>query len=188
MLHLLHCHTARACTHARTHAPTRLVARWVIKPFSCTVQSRCSSPADFPSTAPGAVQPTSCCLPPRRRSSWDRACHRNVTGRHWWLSGLTDEAAFLFTSNLAQAHEHQRWKVTRGVLKSCSRPQHEQTRHRLHTFTTVYSTKPLTWRKTLLSDITRDVYLCRNICVCASDCLRVPPLSPCPPVLSPPAP
>lgn len=31
-------------------------------------------------------------------SSWDRACHRNVTGRHWWVSGLTDEAALLFPS------------------------------------------------------------------------------------------
>lgn len=87
------------CAHVHTFSDW-----WGIKPFLVLF-----IPVDFPSTAPSAVHSTSSCLLslPRllcRCSSWDRACHRNVTGRHWWVSGLTDEAALLLPSNFTQTH------------------------------------------------------------------------------------
>ncbi len=109
-----------ACTSTHTHSVTLKVAlyhSWEIKPFSCTSQSCFSPPADFPCTPPSPVHHASSCLPSLPlllccSSSWDRACHRNVTGRRWWVSGLTDEAALLFPS--LRLHSYTQTPVVQG--------------------------------------------------------------------------
>ena len=89
----------------RTHTQAALYHLWETKPSSCTFQSCFWTSRSLPLyPSAGPVHPTSSCLPLSPVapvplcSSWDRACHRNVTGRHWWVSGLTDEGALLFPS------------------------------------------------------------------------------------------
>lgn len=74
-------------------------------------------------------------------SSWDRACHRNVTGRRWWVSGLTDEAALLFPS--LQLHSHTQTPAVQGH-RVCAIILHPHTEQAATTLAThKYSSMPV---------------------------------------------
>lgn len=100
MLHFLHTHSVTL--------PVPLVRNEILVPFSPALALLLTFPLPHPASPCLPCLPLLlCCC-----SSWDRACHRNVTGRRWWVSGLTDEAALLFPS--LQLHSHTQTPAVQG--------------------------------------------------------------------------